>query len=140
MNQLQESRNAVRRHVRSARRPAIWARSKEFLATLSTRSFHFPAQRSRSGTRKGSGIRGLNHHRGQHQLSNQPREKFWPTAFVVGKRRTWPLSKEAVDFVGTRKPSPYGLQIVRRISDHVMAAGVTVTCGIARGVDTAYPP
>ncbi|MEX1139274.1 MAG: DNA-processing protein DprA [Bacteroidota bacterium] len=42
----------------------------------------------------------------------------------------------AVAIVGTRKPSPYGNRITEVLTEHLVARGITVVSGLARGIDT----
>lgn len=44
---------------------------------------------------------------------------------------------DAVAIVGSRKATPYGLQVAERLGREVASAGVTVVSGLARGIDTA---
>src|SRR6185437_5343809 len=39
--------------------------------------------------------------------------------------------------VGTRRPTPYGIAATERLSADLAQAGLTITSGMARGVDTA---
>jgi DNA processing protein len=58
-----------------------------------------------------------------------------PFLFVRGT-----LTREdglAVAIVGSRHPTPYGLQTAERLAGDLAARGVTVVSGLARGVDTA---
>lgn len=43
----------------------------------------------------------------------------------------------AIAVVGTRKPTPYGHQVARRLGRQLAEAGITVVSGMARGVDGA---
>jgi DNA processing protein len=42
----------------------------------------------------------------------------------------------AIAIVGTRRATPYGLQVTERLAGDVAAAGVTIVSGLALGVDT----
>ncbi|MHB8170491.1 MAG: DNA-processing protein DprA [Thermincolia bacterium] len=47
------------------------------------------------------------------------------------------LTTKAVAVVGTRKASPYGLGMARRLGQQLTEAGIMVVSGMARGIDTA---
>lgn len=47
------------------------------------------------------------------------------------------LDTQSIGVVGTRKPSHYGLGCAKKLSYQLAYAGLTVTSGLARGVDTA---
>lgn len=47
------------------------------------------------------------------------------------------LSRVGVAIVGTRRPTTYGVAAAERISAELAAAGLTITSGMARGIDTA---
>jgi DNA processing protein len=47
------------------------------------------------------------------------------------------LGGPAVAIVGSRRATPAGLAVARRLSSELAAAGVTVTSGLARGIDGA---
>ena len=48
-----------------------------------------------------------------------------------------PADQPAVAVVGTRRASSYGREMARRLSTDLVAAGVTVVSGLARGIDGA---
>jgi len=55
-----------------------------------------------------------------------------PFLYVLGK-----LSfNSALAIVGTRKPTPYGKEIVEKFVPHFVKAGLTTVSGLARGIDT----
>lgn len=57
-----------------------------------------------------------------------------PVLFVRGEIQE--CDRLAVAVVGTRFPSPYGVQVAKRLGWELGKAGVTVVSGLARGVDT----
>jgi DNA processing protein len=58
-----------------------------------------------------------------------------PVLFVRG--RLEPTDEPAVALVGTRQATPYGRAVAERLAAELGRAGVTVTSGLARGIDTA---
>jgi DNA processing protein len=55
---------------------------------------------------------------------------------IVSWSGTWPAGP-AIAVVGTRKPSPDGLEVARGLGRGLAAAGVTVVSGMALGIDSA---
>ncbi len=47
------------------------------------------------------------------------------------------LSRTLLSVVGTRRPTPYGLAATERLSSDLAVAGLVITSGMARGIDTA---
>jgi DNA processing protein len=47
------------------------------------------------------------------------------------------LDSIGIGLVGTRRPSPYGLAAAERLSTDLVQVGLTITSGMARGIDTA---
>jgi DNA processing protein len=60
-----------------------------------------------------------------------------PPPFLFVRGDFLPEDDLSIAIVGTRKPTPYGLQMAGRFADELVRAGVTVVSGLARGVDTA---
>jgi len=65
------------------------------------------------------------------------REIFDPPVvlFVLGRIEL--LQSHMVAIVGTRRPTAYGVAVAQRLSADLARAGLTVTSGMARGIDTA---
>ena len=55
--------------------------------------------------------------------------------YVRGKR--WDTESPHIALVGTRKPSPYGVNCAERIGRDLAERGAVVVSGLARGIDTA---
>jgi len=58
-----------------------------------------------------------------------------PVLFVRGEVSV--LRKPSVAFVGTRKPSSYGVKMTRKLAGEAVRAGMCVVSGMAAGIDTA---
>jgi DNA processing protein len=58
-----------------------------------------------------------------------------PILWVRGPNSPWTAPTVAI--VGSRAATPYGLGMARRIATDLVAAGVTVSSGLARGIDSA---
>jgi len=58
-----------------------------------------------------------------------------PMLFVRGRVEL--LDSLMLGVVGTRRPTPYGVQAAARLSKGLAAAGLTIVSGMARGIDTA---
>jgi len=65
------------------------------------------------------------------------REIFDPPVVLFARGRVELLTSLAVAVVGTRRPTPYGLAVAERLAGDLAHAGLTITSGMARGVDTA---
>jgi len=65
------------------------------------------------------------------------REVAQPPALLFCKGDVERLRVRGVAVVGTRKPSPGGVGVAKRLARDLSAAGVTVVSGLARGIDTA---
>lgn len=55
--------------------------------------------------------------------------------FVIGNPEL--LATPSIGLVGTRRPTPYGVAAAERLSADLAKAGLTITSGMARGIDTA---
>lgn len=55
--------------------------------------------------------------------------------FAVGNPEL--LHSPQIAMVGTRRPTPYGMAAAERLSADLAKAGLTITSGMARGIDTA---
>lgn len=53
--------------------------------------------------------------------------------FVRG--RFDPQDSRALAVVGTRKPTPYGREVTQRLVEQLVASGLTIVSGLARGID-----
>ncbi len=60
-----------------------------------------------------------------------------PPPFICVKGGLDRLGPASAAVVGSRRATPYGLQVARRLGRDLAAAGVTVVSGLARGIDTA---
>lgn len=58
-----------------------------------------------------------------------------PVLFARGQMEL--LSSVCLGVVGTRHPTPYGMAAAERLAGDLARAGVTITSGMARGIDTA---
>lgn len=65
------------------------------------------------------------------------REIFDPPVAFFARGRTELLNSLTLSVVGTRRPTPYGTAVTRRLAEDLSRAGLTVVSGMARGVDTA---
>jgi DNA processing protein len=57
-----------------------------------------------------------------------------PLIFVLGSFAE--VDSQALAIVGTRKPSPYGHRATEMLSEQLVAHGITIVSGLARGIDT----
>lgn len=58
-----------------------------------------------------------------------------PVLFALGRVEL--LESIMLGVVGTRRPTPYGVQAAERLSKELCEAGMTIVSGMARGIDTA---
>lgn len=65
------------------------------------------------------------------------RKIFDPPPVLFAKGRVDLLSSVSLGVVGTRHPTPYGVAAAERLAGDLARAGVTITSGMARGIDTA---
>ena len=65
------------------------------------------------------------------------REIFDPPVLLFARGRVELLQSLAVAVVGTRRPTPYGLAVAERLAGDLAHAGLTISSGMARGVDSA---
>lgn len=62
---------------------------------------------------------------------------FDPPVALYARGRLDLLQTVMLAVVGTRRPTPYGVAVTERLSGDLAAAGLTITSGMARGIDTA---
>lgn len=62
---------------------------------------------------------------------------FDPPAVLYARGRVELLQTISLAVVGTRRPSPYGSAVADKLSTGLAAAGLTITSGLARGIDTS---
>jgi DNA processing protein len=67
------------------------------------------------------------------QLTNIPSPP--PVLYVRGNVKA--LSYPSLAVVGTRRPTPYGLQVTRQLLEPVVQRGLTIVSGLALGIDGA---
>lgn len=65
------------------------------------------------------------------------REIFDPPLVLFARGNLVLLDSLMLGVVGTRNPSPYGLAAAEKLSTELSRAGLTITSGLARGIDTA---
>jgi len=71
----------------------------------------------------------------EQEYPDQLRELYDPPA-VIWVRGQLPVGP-CVAVVGSRRATPYGLRVARRLAEELATAGVPVISGLARGIDTA---
>jgi len=65
------------------------------------------------------------------------REIFDPPILLYARGRLELLQELMLAVVGTRRPTPYGINVAERLSGDLSHAGLTIASGMARGIDTA---
>lgn len=65
------------------------------------------------------------------------RRIFDPPPMLFARGRVELLSSICLGVVGTRHPTPYGVAAAERLAGDLARAGMTITSGMARGIDTA---
>jgi DNA processing protein len=64
------------------------------------------------------------------------REIYDPPIVLFARGRVELLQSIMFAVVGTRRPTPYGVAVAERLSADLANAGLTITSGMARGIDT----
>jgi DNA processing protein len=67
---------------------------------------------------------------------NSAEKKHAPKAVYVAGRIPIPLPVPRVAVIGTRKPSPEGVELTKRLVEELVREKVIVVSGLARGIDT----
>ena len=80
-----------------------------------------------------SGVRALTWHDADYPPRLKQIYDLPPLLYVKGD--LLPDDERSIAVVGTRKPSPYGVQVAEKMVRDIAAAGVAVVSGLARGVD-----
>jgi len=62
---------------------------------------------------------------------------FDPPPLLFARGRVELLNELTIGMVGTRRPTAYGTTVAGRLAKDLTCAGLTVTSGMARGIDTA---
>lgn len=65
------------------------------------------------------------------------RQIFDPPLLLFAIGHTELMDSHQIAIVGTRRPTPYGIAASERLSADLARAGLTITSGMARGIDTA---
>jgi len=65
------------------------------------------------------------------------RKIYDPPPVIFARGRVELLSSVCIGVVGTRHPTPYGIAAAERLAGDLARAGMTITSGMARGIDTA---
>src|SRR5665213_2546869 len=65
------------------------------------------------------------------------REIFEPPLLLFAIGNAELMASHSVAVVGTRRPTPYGVAAAERLAGDLARAGLTITSGMARGIDTA---
>lgn len=80
-----------------------------------------------------SGVRALTWHDADYPPRLKQIYDLPPLLYVKGD--LLPDDERSIAVVGTRKPSPYGVQVAEKMVRDIAEAGVAVVSGLARGVD-----
>lgn len=80
-----------------------------------------------------SGVRAITWHDADYPPRLKHIYDLPPLLYVKGDLR--PDDERSIAVVGTRKPSPYGVQVAEKMVRDIADAGVAVVSGLARGVD-----
>jgi DNA processing protein len=65
------------------------------------------------------------------------KEIYDPPILLYARGRSELLASRQIAVVGSRRPSPYGSAVAAKLGAELAGAGLTITSGMARGVDTA---
>ena len=65
------------------------------------------------------------------------KEIYDPPLVLFGRGNCALLETVQIAIVGTRRPTPYGSAVAEKFGSELAAAGLTITSGMARGIDTA---
>lgn len=65
------------------------------------------------------------------------RDIFDPPILLYARGRVELLQELMLGVVGTRRPTPYGINVAERLSADLSHAGLAIVSGMARGIDTA---
>jgi DNA processing protein len=57
-----------------------------------------------------------------------------PLLYVRGDASV--LNRHSISMVGTRRPTPYGIQVAERLGHDLAERGITIVSGMARGIDS----
>ena len=66
-----------------------------------------------------------------------PKQIADPPLLLYARGNVKVLSRHAVAVVGTRRPTPYGLQVTRRLAKDLAERQLVIVSGLARGIDSA---
>ena len=73
---------------------------------------------------------------GDARYPDSLRKIFDPPPILFARGRAELLASICIGVVGTRHPTPYGVAAAEKLSGDLARAGVTITSGMARGIDT----
>ena len=80
-----------------------------------------------------AGVRAI--HLRSDEYPHRLREIYDPPSVIYVRGHMAPEDERGVAVVGTRRASPYGREMARRLAGDLAASGVTVFSGLARGID-----